>query len=66
MLGIVACPLVLFLLSIYLHVKEHEQKLVMLSRFWLLSEWGAWVNLLKKENLWHKSFSDNVECSKKL
>ena len=29
---------------------------VTLSRFWLIRGWQVWVNLLKKENLWQKSF----------
>ena len=49
-------------------IREHQQRtLIMLSRFKLLRGWGSLgVNLLKQENLQLKSFSENVECSKKL
>ena len=38
--------------------REPQQRtFVTLSRFWLFKGLGAWVNLLKNENLWQKSFS---------
>ena len=38
----------------------------MLSRFWLLSRWEAWVNLLKNVKTCDKNlFSDSVEWSSK-
>ena len=41
--------------------KIDKKTFVMLSRFWLLSEWGVWANPLKKGNLQHESFSGNIE-----
>ena len=43
--------------------KIDKKFFVTLSRFWPLrgSKVWSWVNLLKKENLRQKSFSDNVE-----
>ena len=41
----------------FLAVREHQQKTFSkLSRFWLLREWGSWVNLVKEENSLQKSF----------
>ena len=49
------------ILSLEAEVKEHQQKtFVTLSKFWSLmvggGGGGGWVNLLKKGNLWGKSF----------
>ena len=35
----------------------------MLSGFWLLRRWEGLEILLKKQNLWQKSFLDNFELS---
>ena len=38
-------------------LRDHQQKtFVTLSRYWPFSEWGVWVNRLKRENLSWKSF----------
>ena len=41
-----------------INIRQHRQKsFVTLSWFWLFRGWGGgWVNPLKKENLWRKSF----------
>ena len=56
----------IFLKKFRRHFRENWQiTFVTLSRFWLLREWGIWVNPLKRENPWQKSFKDNVEWSSK-
>ena len=45
-----------------------QKTFVTFSGFWLLTGWevGVWVNPLKKENLWRKSFFSDVEWSSKI
>ena len=45
--------------------KIDKKAFVTLNRFWLLSGWGYLGESFKKENLWQKCFSDNVEWSSK-
>ena len=45
--------------------KIDQKAFVTLNRFWVLRGWGHLGESFKKENLWQKCFSDNVEWSSK-
>ena len=41
--------------------KNWQKAFVTHGRFWPFKGWRVWVNLLRKENLQQKIFSDNAE-----